>query len=479
MKRHLTIILRTCTRVNMINDMGNGRYIKVPKTELTRTCVSSLVNSINQVKGHNIKLYVLDDHSDTESISELTNILNKCNFPTTLISVTDGTGNGFTMGKVYDLVEKEATDLWYHIEDDYLHYPEAIQDMIDSVDQFESNTGQMVAINPHDDIWRYTNEIYESILLLGPYRHYRTVKHTTYTCLASKQIYNKYRNHFRDVVKLSLMKADWVENKSINLVWNKPDVMLFSPIPGLGFHIMDESGKDPYIDIEALWDSVPKLWKDETKEKFAVVSMFNDSHKELGNITWKNKKEYADKHNYRSICKTENWTLQPIHFEKIKLMLEVLNNDPDIDWAWWLDNDAIVTNKNIKLESIVDQNYHVIITCDIASINAGSFLVRNSLQGKQWLEFILKKGLEHYRDNRWPEQQPMTDFYITFKDIVKVVPQRTMNSYDYQIYRVDPTDQLGYSGQWEPTDFVLHMPGLNNDTRIKIIKHIEHLSGNQ
>jgi hypothetical protein len=133
--------------------------------------------------------------------------------------------------------------------------------MIDSVDQFEENTGRMVAVNPHDDIWRYIHQIYESVILLGPYRHYRTVKHTTYTCLASKQIFNKYKQHFLDIVRLTAQRADWVEDKSINLVWNKPDVMLFSPIPGLAFHIMDESGKDPYLDFDALWNSVPQLWK--------------------------------------------------------------------------------------------------------------------------------------------------------------------------------------------------------------------------
>ena len=154
-------------------------------------------------------------------------------------------------------MEKHATDLWMHIEDDYLHFPESIQDMIDSVDQLEENTGQMIAINPHDDIWRYTRQIYDSILLLGPYRHYRTVRHTTYTCLASRAIYDKYRNHFQD-------SAEWIlrrdENETINQVWNKPDVMLFSPIPSLALHLMEESGKDPYIDFDQLWNSVPQLW---------------------------------------------------------------------------------------------------------------------------------------------------------------------------------------------------------------------------
>lgn len=254
MQRDLTIIARTCGRVFAIH---GTRYVEKNKREIIQTCISSLVTSINQVEGHNIKLFVLDDHSNDEVLDDLKNILAKCKFPTQLISVTDGTGASHTCYRVYDLVEKECTDLWYHIEDDYLHFPEAIQDMLDTVNKFEEDTGAMIAINPHDDIWRYTREIYHSILLLGPYRHYRTVLHSTYTCLASKAIYDKYRNHFQDAAEWILRKG---ENETINQVWAKEDVMLFSPIPSLAQHLMEPGGEDPYIDWQALWDSIPKLW---------------------------------------------------------------------------------------------------------------------------------------------------------------------------------------------------------------------------
>lgn len=260
MSRKLTIIARTCDRVFALH---GSRYINATKAEIINHCISSLVNSINQVEDHEIELFVLDDHSSEQCVNDLKNILSHCKFPNTFIPVEDGTGASHTAYRVYDIVEKHATDLWYHVEDDYLHFPEAIQDLIDTTDQFEANTGQMIAINPHDDIWRYTRQIYESILLLGPYRHYRTVKHSTYTQLASKPMYDKYREHFQAA-------AEWIcrkdETETLCKVWNMPDVMMFSPIPGLAFHIMVEDGKDPYIDIEALWDSVPTLWKNANDE---------------------------------------------------------------------------------------------------------------------------------------------------------------------------------------------------------------------
>jgi hypothetical protein len=240
--------------------LNGTRYVNKSKPEIIYVCVSSLVNSINQVTDHDIDLIVLDDHSHPDCLAGIKKIVSQCKFPNEVISLegTDITGAKQTCTEVYKIVEQRATDLWYHIEDDYLHFPEAINDMIETVDQLEENTGQMVAINPHDDIWRYTRQIYESILLLGPYRHYRTVKHTTYTCLASRAIFDKYRNHFDDA-------AEWIlrrdENETINMVWNKPDVMLFSPIPSLALHLMGEDGKDPYIDFDALWNSVPELWK--------------------------------------------------------------------------------------------------------------------------------------------------------------------------------------------------------------------------
>ena len=260
MPRNLLIIVRTCTRINMLH--GAQRYINVPKNQLVNHCLSSLVNSINQVNGHEIKLIVLDDHSSEESIKDIKTILGHCSVPNEFISIEDGTGNGWSMHRVYQIVEEQATDLWYHVEDDYLHQPEAIQDIIDSIDQFETNTELMVAVNPHDDVYRYTSgQIYDSLILLGPYRHYRTVKHTTYTCVASRAIYDAYKNHFQDVVTLTTQRADWVENKSINHVWNKPDVMLFSPIPSLAWHISEESCRDPYIDVMPIYNAVPAFWE--------------------------------------------------------------------------------------------------------------------------------------------------------------------------------------------------------------------------
>ena len=475
MKRHLLIVLRTCTSVNMVNDTGAGRYIKVPKAQLVNVCVSSLVNSINQVQGHDVELVVLDDHSDDSCVADIKTILSHCKFPTTFIPVDGGTGNGYTMGLVYQEVEKRCKDLWYHVEDDYLHVPEAIHDMIDTVDAFEPMTNKLVAINPHDDIWRYKQEIYQSFLLLGPYRHYRTVRHTTFTCLASRALFDKYRKYFNDLVTLTTQKEVWVENKSINLVWQQPDVALFSPIPGLGFHVMDESGKDPFFDIGDLWDSVPQLWKTEDRPKLAIVSLFNDRHLDLARHTWNNKLEYARKHGYSAYAKTDNFSAEQVHFDKFVHILDIMNQFPYLEWIWWLDNDAMITNYDIRVEDLLDNAYHVIMPTDIAALNTGSFIVRNSVQGREWLEFLLSKKAEYKNDKKWFEQQAVIDFYPKFQELFKIIPQQWLNSYDYRMYNIEGIDLLGQDGQWYPGDFVIHWPGLPNETRVKLAQQYQPL----
>ena len=472
MKRNLLIVLRTCTRVNMLNgeNMG-GRYHKVPKHEMVNVCLSSLVDSINHCQGHDIKLVVLDDHSSAEAVKDIKIILTKCAMPAEFISVEGGSGASYTCKKVYEIVDQQCTDLWYHAEDDYPHFQTAIQDMLDTVTQFERMTGKMIAVNPHDDVYRYTEQVYPSILLFGPYRHYRTVKHSTYTCLASRTVFDKYRSHFDDAAEWILRKD---ENETINQVWNKDDVMMFSPIPSLSLHITLESLKDPYIDFEELWYSIPQLWKDDTKTKMAIVSIFNDTHKDLAEFTWNNNKaKYAEKHGYLAVAKTDNFSPEQVHFDKFIHLLDVMEKNPELDWVWWLDNDAMITNFNIKLENLIDADYHIIMATDIAALNTGSFIVRNSSQAKEWLNFLLSKKKEYKNDKKWFEQQAVIDFYPRFQNLFKIVPQQWLNSYDYKMYNIEGIDLLGLDGQWYPGDFVIHWPGLPNETRVVLAQQYQ------
>jgi hypothetical protein len=75
---------------------------------------------------------------------------------------------------------------------------------------------------------------------------------------------------------------------------------------------------------------------------------------------------------------------------------------------------------------------------------------------------------ESYKDVEWAEQQVIIDTVSDLSAIVKIVPQRDMNSYEPQIYDYCDArfDILGNSGAWEPGDWIVHWPGTYKPARI-------------
>ena len=159
------------------------------------------------------------------------------------------------------------------------------------------------------------------------------------------------------------------------------------------------------------------------------------------------------------------------------LVDEIRKDNPDLDWIWWLDCDAMITNYNIKLENIIDNDYDVIMSTDFNGLNCGSFLVKNSNRGKAWLEMIFSQRYVYkFYSHPWPEQIIIMETARNYTEILKVVPQKTFNSYYYSLYGSNyghdgsGLDRLGISGNWQPGDFVIHFPGYPNNQRIEWIK---------
>jgi hypothetical protein len=210
-----------------------------------------------------------------------------------------------------------------------------------------------------------------------------------------------------------------------------------------------------------------------------IVTLYNDSYKDLAHYTYDNGViPYGKKHSYKTFCKTDNFPNDyKIYFEKIKFILDTFKDNPELDWIWWIDCDALITNHNIKLENIIDNDYHIIMSTDFNGLNCGSFLVKNSSEGKAWLEMIFsQRYVYRYYSHHWPEQIIIMETARNYTDILKVIPQKTFNSYYYSLYGENyghdgsGLDRLGVSGNWEAGDFVIHWPGYPNIQRIEWAK---------
>ena len=201
---------------------------------------------------------------------------------------------------------------------------------------------------------------------------------------------------------------------------------------------------------------------------YAIVSLNNEVYQPLADKTWRqNKLLYAQRHNYAAVCKSKDFYDVVIGFEKIWFIRDLLKNS-DLEWIWWTGCDTLVTNMNIKIEDVVDNNYHFIIASDCNGLNADSFFVRNSPEGRAYIQMII----DHYplyQHHGWAEQQVMIDTLDKYRDIIKILPQREINAYDYGLYpHCKPFDLFGNDGQWKKGDWHMHWPGTSLDHRLQL-----------
>lgn len=198
----------------------------------------------------------------------------------------------------------------------------------------------------------------------------------------------------------------------------------------------------------------------------ATTSLHVGSHVCYGEKTWLNKVEYANRHGYLAFAKTVNFRNINAGFEKIFFLQEMMYNSSNIEWIHWTGSDTLYMNHNIKLESIIDNNYHFIICADRNVImNADSFLIRNTPEGRAYIDAIAE-SYPRFMNHYWVENQSMLEHYEIFKGITKILPQRTMNSYDYSLYGGSSIDQTGNDGNYQPGDFLIHWPGTSVEARL-------------
>ena len=206
---------------------------------------------------------------------------------------------------------------------------------------------------------------------------------------------------------------------------------------------------------------------------FALVTAHNAAYQPLADITWEqNKRLYAERHGYDAIALTAfNYPIKFSSFERTELVIDLLRSDK-YEWIHACGCDTMITNFNIKLEDLIDNEYDFIIATDCFNINNDSFLARATPTTIEWLKHVVDVR-EQYADAKWLDQSAMIDSIEMMSTKIKIVPQRFLNSYNYDLYpgsdpHIYKKDLLGNDGQWAPGDFLIHWPGISLYQRIQL-----------
>ena len=200
---------------------------------------------------------------------------------------------------------------------------------------------------------------------------------------------------------------------------------------------------------------------------YAVASINTEDYQDLADLTDAPKQEYCERYGYEFHVLKETRYSPIMGFNKIHYVLDIFKQRPDIEWLLFSECDAMITNMTVRIEHRIDPDYHFIVPVDRLNINSGNFLARNSEPGRAYLQMIIDKE-EEYKTESWAEQQVIIDTFPDLSSIVKLVPQRDMNSYEPHIYDYCDAsrDIMGNSGAWEPGDWIVHWPGTYKPTRI-------------
>jgi hypothetical protein len=187
----------------------------------------------------------------------------------------------------------------------------------------------------------------------------------------------------------------------------------------------------------------------------------------MADIVLPNLQAYCKRHGYeyRFVCFPEPCE-SDFGFRKLTGILDLFNEGFDVVVSF--DLDLLITNHNYKIEQFLTDEHDFFICKDYNGINAGSFIVRNSGWLVGFLDWLLRcRGI----DKIHCEQDAIAYYMRLFPndEKIKILPHPSINSYLYENYP-DIPQQTHERGQWQPTDFILHLPGLGMETRLDIMK---------
>jgi hypothetical protein len=210
-----------------------------------------------------------------------------------------------------------------------------------------------------------------------------------------------------------------------------------------------------------------------TRKMITVCAYFTPSFHALSEVTVPNIRRYCGRHGYglvfwSDVDHPEDDT-RPFGFRKTERVLELLRASAAGDILCVIDLDLLFTNHTRRLEEFLYHEHDLFFTHDVNGLNSGVYIVRATLGTRKFLEDALARaGLPGV----FGEQDAMRDSLKieAFGNLTKIVPHPAFNSFLYAEYGLTKTRE---QGQWEPGDFLLHLPGRSNERRIELFTCFE------
>ena len=261
------------------------RYGCNDRNELIKRCTRSLIRSINYAQDKlpdwKFKLNVFDDHSSEFGLQLIKNNLALANFSTKLYH-NELPGLLPSLRYCYENMRDEGKDLVMQAQDDYLFDEQCFYQCILHWLKFQPKFEKKLSLLPYNDPYRYwDHNVVPVRIVQGPDRHWRQTYQVPCTFITHHDVVINEWDLF-DKICNGHPHDPKLEDDSVNLLWQKRDYVVMSPIPTLSIHFQTENEKDPYLDWQSWWNQ----HADETvnNERQEHIELFDTDKKIVLNI---------------------------------------------------------------------------------------------------------------------------------------------------------------------------------------------------
>ena len=273
-EKMIHVVMRTCDRHSLVSTRI------VNKKECILRCLNSILTNLESIE--NKSLHIIDDNSSDDFKGKLKSMIEHLPFVTVnYLPERDQTGlsakkkSRYSVQVAYEYIYNlPDKDLVYVVEDDYLHFPGSIAEMIETWSYFTSTQDTNIGIFPQDYNQLYFhpsfphNKTYFQAAFIVParYRYYRTTWFTQESFMLQSSVFKKYRAIFDKLLDIGGEDQFVWEGNTISSVWCKPDVKMFMPIGSLVVHMSDKTDIPFFISKEQvikLWNENQTFWSSE------------------------------------------------------------------------------------------------------------------------------------------------------------------------------------------------------------------------
>jgi glycosyltransferase involved in cell wall biosynthesis len=213
-------------------------------------------------------LHIIDDRSTDETVNMIRKIAPNASI--NLLGQRDDSHlnpkqkSRYSASKALEYIYNlPQDDLVYLVEDDYLHYPDSMERMIEAYQYFDRylpNVDIGIFTQDFPELYAHPrnlhNETYfkECYVFPGPDRYYRTTWYTHESFMIPTKVMHKYRMYFDALLTIGNEPHFW-EGNTISNVWCQPDVTMLMPMRTLAIHV-SKMEDIPFFnnDFEMLWE---------------------------------------------------------------------------------------------------------------------------------------------------------------------------------------------------------------------------------